>query len=209
MQMSFYGSKNPGSSILYQRECAHMDITTLSQTQAATKLNTSQAATESTTTKATRYLWAITRLCMGWVFLWPFLDKTFGLGHETTVAHAWIHGGSPSLGFLSGSVGPFAGFYQAIAGAGLVNWLFMIGLLGIAVALLLGIGIRIAAVSGAVMAILMWSASLPPQDDIFMDNHIIYALVLIGLALVAAGNTFGLGRWWAQTSLVRRFPWLT
>jgi len=90
-----------------------------------------------------------------------------------------------------------------------VNWLFMIGLLGIAVALLLGVGVRIAAVSGAVMTILMWSASLPPQDDVFMDNHIIYALVLLGLALVGAGNTLGLGRWWTQTSLVRRFAWLT
>lgn len=167
------------------------------------------AATESATTKAARYLWAITRLCMGWIFLWPFLDKTFGLHHETTAAHAWIRGGSPSLGFLSGAVGPFAAFYQAIAGAGLVNWLFMIGLLGIAVALLLGVGVRIAAASGAVLTVLMWSASLPPQDDVFMDNHLIYALVLVGLALVGAGNTLGLGRWWTQTSLVRRFPWLT
>lgn len=41
-----------------------------------------------------------------------------------------------------------------------------------------------------------------------MGNHIIYALVLIGLALVSAGNTLGLGRWWTQTALVRRFPWL-
>jgi len=85
----------------------------------------------------------------------------------------------------------------------------MIGLLGIAAALLLGIGVRVAAVTGAVMVILMWSASLPPQDDVFMDNHIIYALVLLGLALVGAGNTLGLGRWWTQTTLVRRFPWLT
>jgi thiosulfate dehydrogenase [quinone] large subunit len=113
------------------------------------------------------------------------------------------------MGFLSGAAGPFAGIYQSIAGAGWVNWIFMIGLLGIAIALLLGIGMRIAAVSGAVLLILMWSASLPPQDDIFMDNHIIYALVLLGLAVVGAGNTFGLGRWWSQTSLVRRFPWLT
>jgi len=135
--------------------------------------------------------------------------QTFGLGHQTTSAHAWINGGSPSFGFLSGATGPFAGFYQSIAGAGWVNWLFMIGLLGIALALLLGIGMRIAAGGGAILPVLMWSASLPPQDDIFMDNHIIYALVLIGLALVAAGNTFGLGRWWTQTSLVRRFPWLT
>ena len=175
----------------------------------STTVGTTNAATvETTSAKATRYLWAVTRLCMGWVFLWPFLDKLFGLGHQTTAANAWINGGSPSFGFLSGATGPFAGIYQSIAGAGLVNWLFMIALLAIAVALLLGIGVRIAAVSGAILVILMWSASLPPQDDVFMDNHIIYALVLIGLALVGAGKTLGFGSWWAQTSLVRRFPWL-
>jgi thiosulfate dehydrogenase (quinone) large subunit len=175
---------------------------------------TVETARETTTARSlsreaiARYLWALTRLCLGWTFLWPFLDKTFGLGHETTVAHAWIHGGSPSMGFLSGATGPFAGIYQSIAGAAWVNWMFMVGLLGIAIALLLGIGMRVAAVAGAVLLILMWSASLPPQDDIFMDNHIIYALVLLGLAVVGAGNTLGLGRCWAQTSLVRRFPWL-
>src|SRR6202140_2260633 len=158
-----------------------MDITYVTQ---------QKAATEATTAKAARYLWAVTRVCMGWGFLWPFLDKTFGLGHQTTAAHAWLNGGSPSFGFLSGATGPFAGFYQSIAGAGWVNWMFMIGLLGI--------GVRIAAVSGAVLLVLMWSASLPPQDDIFMDNHIIYAIVLIGLAVVGAGNTLGLGRWWIQ-----------
>ena len=187
-----------------------MDVTTPKNVTGLTAAEpTAISAAESTTTRATRYVWGITRLCLGWTFLWPFLDKTFGLGHQTISAHAWINGGSPSFGFLSGATGPFAGIYQSIAGAGWVNWMFMLGLLGIAVALLLGIGMRIAAVSGAVLLVLMWSASLPPQDDIFMDNHIIYALVLIGLALVAAGNTFGLGRWWTQTSLVRRFPWLT
>ena len=186
-----------------------MAITNFTPTTAATKQIATTAASERVTTTTTRYVWALTRLALGWTFLWPFLDKLFGFGHETTSAHAWINGGSPSFGFLSGSVGPFASFYQSIAGAGLVNWLFMLGLLGIAVALLLGIGVRIAAVSGAILLVLMWSASLPPQDDLFMDNHLIYALALIGLALVGAGNTLGLGRWWTQTALVRRFPWLT
>ena len=158
---------------------------------------------------AVPYLWALIRLALGWTFLWPFLDKLLGLGHQTTAAHAWIHGGSPSLGFLSGATGPFAGPYQSIAGAGWVNGLFMLGLLGIGLALLLGIGVRVAAVSGATLLVLMWSASLPPQDDLFMDNHLIYALVLLALAIVGAGNTLGLGRWWTQTSLVQRFPWLT
>ena len=156
-----------------------------------------------------RYIWALTRLCLGWAFLWPFLDKTFGLHHQTASAGAWIHGGSPTAGFLSGATGPLAGFYRSFAGAQWANWGFMLGLICIAVALLLGMGMRVAAVSGSVLLVLMWSASFPPSDDLFMDNHIIYALVLCGLAVVGAGNTLGLGRWWTNTSLVRRHPWLT
>ncbi len=156
-----------------------------------------------------RYLWAVIRLCLGWTFLWPFLDKLFGLGHETPSASAWIHGGSPTTGFLSGSVGPFAGFYHSFAGAGWADWGFMFGLICIGTALSLGIGMRIASISGAVLLVLMWSASLPPANNPFMDEHIIDALVLLGLAVVGAGNTLGLGRWWTHTSLVRRHPWLT
>ena len=78
----------------------------------------------------------------------------------------------------------------------------------IGAALLLGIGMRLACAAGALMVTLMWTASLPPENNLFMDDHIIYALVLIGLALVGAGNTLGLGRWWASTGLVQRFRWL-
>jgi thiosulfate dehydrogenase (quinone) large subunit len=164
-----------------------------------------------TLTRATavRYLWAVTRLGMAWTFLWPFLDKTFGLNHQTTSAQAWISGGNPTKGFLSGSAGAFSGFYQSIAGAGIVNWLFMVGLLAIAISLSFGVAMRFAAAAGSIMLLLMWSASLPPSDDLFLDNHIIYALLLVGLALVGAGNTLGLGRRWTQSSLVRRHPWLT
>jgi thiosulfate dehydrogenase (quinone) large subunit len=155
-----------------------------------------------------RYLWAATRLCLGWTFLWPFLDKTFGLGHETPSAGAWLSGGNPTKGFLSGSVGPFSGIYHDIAGAGVVNGLFMVGLLGIGVALLLGIAMRPACIAGATMLVLMWSASLPPANNLFMDEHIIYALVLIGLAAVGAGKTLGLGARWARTEVVQRYTWL-
>ena len=155
-----------------------------------------------------RYLWAATRLCLGWTFLWPFLDKTFGLGHETASADAWLSGGNPTEGFLSHSAGPFSGIYQSIAGAGVVNVLFMVGLLAIGVALLLGIAMRPACIAGATMLMLMWTASLPPENNLFMDDHIIYALVLIGLAAVGAGKTLGLGERWARTELVQRYTWL-
>lgn len=156
-----------------------------------------------------RYIWALTRLCLGWTFLWPFLDKTFGLGRGTASADAWIDGGSPTAGFLAGATGPFAGIYHAISGAGWVDWGFMVGLLLIGIALLAGVGMRIAAVSGAVLMFLMWTAALPPANNPFMDDHIIYALVLLGLAVGGAGNTLGLGRRWAATSLVGNHQWLT
>jgi thiosulfate dehydrogenase (quinone) large subunit len=155
-----------------------------------------------------RYLWAATRLSLGWTFLWAFLDKMFGLGHETPSADAWISGGNPTEGFLSHSAGPFSGFYQSIAGAGVVNGLFMVGLLAIGVALLLGIAMRPACIAGATLMMLMWTASLPPENNLFMDDHIIYALVLIGLAAVGAGKTLGLGERWARTAVVQRYAWL-
>jgi thiosulfate dehydrogenase [quinone] large subunit len=154
------------------------------------------------------YLWAATRLSLGWTFLWPFLDKTFGLGHETASADSWLNGGNPTEGFLSHSAGPFSGIYQGIAGAGVVNVLFMTGLLAIGVALLLGIAMRPACIAGATMLMLMWSASLPPENNLFMDDHIIYALVLIGLAAVGAGKTLGLGERWARSAVVQRYAWL-
>ena len=52
----------------------------------------------------------------------------------------------------------------------------------------------------------MWSVVLPPENNVFMDDHLIYALLIIGLALVGAGGTLGLGRWWAKTRLVQRLP---
>ena len=155
-----------------------------------------------------RYLWAATRLCLGWTFLWPFMDKAFGLGHETPSADAWFSGGNPTEGFLSHSAGPFSSLYQSIAGAGVVNVLFMVGLLAIGVALLLGIAMRPACIAGATMLMLMWTASLPPENNLFMDDHIIYALVLIGLAAVGAGKTLGLGERWARTAVVKRYGWL-
>jgi thiosulfate dehydrogenase [quinone] large subunit len=155
------------------------------------------------------YLLAGIRIALGWVFLWAFLDKLFGLGHATTAAKSWINGGSPTKGFLgSASSGPFSGFYHSIAGNGFIDVLFMVTLLGLGLALTLGIGLRVAAAAGAILTVMMWSAVLPPASNLFMDDHLIYAAVLILLPLLAAGDTFGLGRMWARTPLVRSNTWL-
>ncbi|SIM56000.1 hypothetical protein [Micromonospora cremea] len=156
-----------------------------------------------------RYLLAGIRLALGWIFLWAFLDKMFGLGHETTAAKSWVNGGSPTEGFLgSATQGPFAGFYHSIAGAGLTDLLFMGALLAIGGALILGVAMRLAAGGGALLTLMMWTAVLPPASNPFMDDHLIYAAVLIVLALLGAGSTLGLGAIWAAIPLVRRTAWL-
>jgi len=159
--------------------------------------------------RAAAYVWALARLCLGWIFLWAFLDKCFGLGHDTDSDASWLNGGSPTKGFLSNAAtGPFESFYHDIAGKGWADWLFMLGLLGIGAALVLGVVMRFAVGCGVVMLVLMWSVVLPPDSNPFMDDHLVYAVVLVGLALVGAEDTVGLGRWWGSLGLVRRYPLL-
>ena len=154
------------------------------------------------------YVWALVRVMLGFVFLWAFLDKLFGFGKATPADKGWLDGGSPTTGFLKGVEGPFAGLFNDMAGHAWADWLFMIGLAGIGLALILGIAMRPAALFGAVLLVFMWMAVLPIATNPFLDEHLVYAVVLVGLAASYAGDTVGLGRWWGQTSLVRRAPYL-
>jgi thiosulfate dehydrogenase [quinone] large subunit len=151
-------------------------------------------------------VWAVVRISLGLVFAWAFVDKLFGLGFATPSERAWVNGGSPTTGFLSGVEGPFADLYNGMAGSAVADWLFMTGLLGIGVALLAGVAMRIAAGAGALMLVLMWTAALPMVNHPFLDDHLVYALVLVGLAVAGAGRTWGLGRTWERLSIMRRFP---
>ncbi|MEV4536639.1 hypothetical protein AB0J82_22915 [Asanoa sp. NPDC049518] len=163
---------------------------------------------ETTTQKTARYVWAGVRLAFAFTFLWAFLDKVFGFGFATPSERSWLNGGSPTKGFLSGSEGPFADFYHNLAGTGFANWAFMLALLGIGLAFTLGIGMRVAAASGALLYVMMWSVVLPPETNPFLDEHLISAAVMVGLALVGAGRTLGLGGYWEKLPIVRRLPWL-
>jgi thiosulfate dehydrogenase [quinone] large subunit len=165
---------------------------------------------------------AAVRIAFGLTFLWAFFDKLLALGFSTgrsvdpatgaeTVDRfgdaAWINSGSPTEGFLKfGADGPFKSFYNDLAGTHVANWLFMLGLLGIGVALTLGIGMRIGTAAGALMYVLMWTVVLPPENNPVLDDHILGALTLIALGALHAGNTWGLGRVWSTTDLVKSTP---
>ena len=102
--------------------------------------------------KGIKIVIAIARYVMALQFLWAFFDKLFGPGHTTTPDKAWIRGGSPTLGFLTKSAtGPLVKIFNAIGGKGVTDWLFMLALLLIGFALLLGIGMKIGTISGSVL----------------------------------------------------------
>jgi thiosulfate dehydrogenase [quinone] large subunit len=171
------------------------------------------------TTTAAKAL-AVLRIGTGFVFLWAFLDKTFGLGYSTPTAKAWINGGSPTKGFLSSvDVGPFQSAAHAIAGTWWANSLFMVGMLAVGVALVAGVGLRVSALSGGLIMAMMWFAEFPiarhtstgtasGSTNPLTDYHLIYTVVLIVLAAAYAGHTWGLGRLWAKLPFVQRHRWL-
>ncbi|KAF4405311.1 DoxX family membrane protein [Streptomyces lycii] len=163
---------------------------------------------------------AVVRIVTGFVFLWAFLDKTFGWHYATPAGKGWVDGGSPTQGFLSGvAVGPLESVFHEWAGNAWIDWLFMLGLLGIGLALLSGVALRLTALAGTLMMALMWAAEWPLAQHLsdgapsmstnpVADYHLLYALVLIALAAGYAGNTWGLGRVWARLPFVHRHPWL-
>jgi thiosulfate dehydrogenase [quinone] large subunit len=158
--------------------------------------------------KKLNYIWASLRIAMGWMFFWSFLDKLLGLGFATAPDAAWLRGGSPTAGYLANATGGiFAAIYHAMAGSPIVDVLFMLGLLCIGGALLLGIGVQIAGYAGAALVVLMWFDNFPPAQNPLLDEHTIFALLLVGLALARAGQWVGLGKWWSRI-VGKRAPWL-
>ncbi|MDG9705705.1 DoxX family membrane protein [Streptomyces sp. DH37] len=197
----------------------HLPVRRTTRTAPASGETAAGAAVVPAAPTAARVL-AGARVLTGFVFLWAFLDKTFGLDYATPAERAWTEGGSPTEGFLSGvAVGPLESVFHDIAGAAWADWLFMLGLLGIGLALTAGVALRLAAAAGTVMMALMWAAEWPLAQHLsdgspsmstnpVVDYHVVYAVVLIALAVTAAGDTWGLGRRWARLSPVRRLPWL-
>jgi len=175
-----------------------------------------------TQSAATKYWAAISRLLIGFVFLWAFLDKCFGLGYTTQSEAAWQFGagdGSPTFGFLTFGTnpdGPFASFFSDTLGGSAgtmgaegpvlnpnswVNWGFMLALLTIGVTLMLGVFMRLAAIGGAVLLFLMYLAEWPlnavdPETGLnTANNPIIDDHIVYGAVLIML-MLFEAGRVW-------------
>ncbi len=152
---------------------------------------------------------ALLRISIGFIFLWTFLDKLFGLGFSTLSERSWISGASPTAGYLSNATrGPLAEVFQSLTGNPVTDWLFMLGMLGVGVAFVLGIALKFSSFAGAAMMALLYLSAFPPATNPLIDNHVVYALLLLFLAQADAGNYLGFGKNWNKGSVVKMFPFL-
>lgn len=169
---------------------------------------------------------SITRILIGFTFLWAFLDKTFGLGFSTCSDRetgaitvncdaSWINGGRITEGYLGSSSGPFAEFFQNLGTQAWTDWIFMVGLLGVGLALMLGIGTRVAMVAGPAMLIMMyvshaWPGAVQNATNPFIDDHIIYSIAIIAIVILEARyiQKVGFGEPWKRLGAVQKNRWL-
>jgi thiosulfate dehydrogenase (quinone) large subunit len=103
--------------------------------------------------------------------------------------------------------------FNTIAGAPVVDWLFMLGLLGVGVALILGVALRPAAIAGATMLVLMYVATWPfatiaggqptGSTNPIIDEHILNTMALIVVGALAAWSMGAISRRWSALSFVR------
>lgn len=174
------------------------------------------AKTQADNNKMLPYVWATLRIFLGFTFLWAFADKMLGLMFSTCMGKtilcedAYAMGHSPTYYWLTKQTdGPFRDFYAGLAGNPFIDWLFMVGLLLIGVALMVGIGVRVAAISAIILMAMMWSAVLPPNQNPILDEHIIYIVALLGIYLANDKQVWGLGKYWQSKKFVKSNMWLS
>lgn len=139
------------------------------------------------------------RLATGWLMFYAGVTK---ITNPAWSADGYLKGAKtfPALfdWFLQPSILPFTNFVN--------EW----GLTLLGVSLILGIGVRLSSILGFFLMLLYYFPILdfpyPNVHSYIVDEHIIYALVLLVLATFRAGRVGGLENWCAKLPICARFP---
>lgn len=139
------------------------------------------------------------RVLTGWMMLYAGVTKI--------IDPQWS-----AEGYLKGAK-TFVWFFQSLANPGilpLVNFLNEWGLALLGISLILGIGVRLSSVLGAGLMMLYYFPILdfpyPNPHAFLVDEHIIYAVALLVLASMRAGQIWGLENWCANLPICKKFP---
>ncbi|MCL4354181.1 DoxX family membrane protein [Patescibacteria group bacterium] len=120
------------------------------------------------------------RIAIGWLLFYSGFGKLLS--------------GFSAKGFLLNLHGTFSAFFLPLAGNNLVDGLVVWGELLIGLCLILGLLVRFAGFWGIVMMLLFYFASFPPKHAFLIDEHIIYALILVFFMVSNAGHFWGLDK---------------
>lgn len=146
------------------------------------------------------------RVLMGWVL--------FQGGIVKIIDPEWTAAGFLQFAIPEGN--PFAAQFANMAGSPLIDFLVPWGLTLTGLGLILGALVRWNAFWGAFMMIMFWAASLtgglaqgfPLEHGWFVDDHIVYAILLFALGALGAGRLYGFDAILEATPFVFKNKWL-
>lgn len=154
-----------------------------------------------TDTKSERALIVFFRLAMAWTFL-------YAASHQVFVPDFSV------VGFLS-STKTFHPLYSHLTGpgiAGVLTFLVEYGHLLIGLSLLTGLLVRVSASFGILLMLVYWTAHMnfpyigAGTTNLLVDEHIVYAGVLVFLIVKHAGHVWGLDGWVERAGWLDKFP---
>lgn len=139
------------------------------------------------------------RVALGWVFF------------DAGVSRLSDPAGSAATIFLSVPTGnPLAGVWTTVGHS--LSWLLgpivVWGLTAVGAALIFGAAVRLSAAIGTAIMALLWATNLPLENGLYVDQHVVYAVVLFALCAFGAGRIAGLDAYFETASIVDRYPWL-
>jgi thiosulfate dehydrogenase [quinone] large subunit len=152
------------------------------------------------------YAMAVFRIMVGWIMLWPFMDKLLGLGFETPSGSGMIDGGSPSSFVTYVTSGIFADFYNSVAGNQILDFILMAALLIMGLTLMLGFAAKLTTFWMAVFLVIMYSLQVPPTSNPLIDYHLILVAGLVATYYLGGFERLSIYGWWKELALVKRFP---
>jgi len=139
------------------------------------------------------------RLSLGWIFLYSAVTKISN--------PSWTAEG------LLKNAQSFSALYQWFASAEIlptVNFINEWGQLFLGISLILGIGVRLSSILGAVLLLLYYFPQLNfpyiGRTAYLVDEHIVYSLVLVYFAVIRAGRVYGLDNWCSSLPIWKRVP---
>lgn len=138
------------------------------------------------------------RISLGWMMFYAGITKV--------IDPSWS-----AEGYLKGAK-MFPAFYHWLATPALLsltNFVNEWGLTLLGVSLILGIGVRLSGIFGALLMLLYYLPILdfpyPNAHSYIVDEHVVYAVALLLLAVFKAGRAWGLERWCGNLPMCARF----